>query len=86
MSIFHSKEPSPVPKEAQRRDRKTSCLVLLDFAENYHFIVQDEVQGYHWNKDQCTLHPVVVYYKDENNQLQHISLCVSSDDFVHELH
>ena len=22
------------------------------------------MQGFHWNKDQCTLHPVVIYYKD----------------------
>ena len=44
-----------------------TCIILLDFAENYHFIVQDEVQGYHWNKDQCTLHPVVIYYKNQQN-------------------
>ena len=38
------------------------AIVMLDFAENYAFIVQDEVQGYHWNKSQCTLHPVMLYY------------------------
>ena len=32
---------------------QTSCIVLLDFAENYHFVVQDEVQGYHWNYQHC---------------------------------
>jgi len=31
-----------------------TCLLLLDFAEKYHYIVQDELQGYHWNKEQCT--------------------------------
>ena len=46
----------------------TSCLILLDFAENYHYVVQDEVQGRHWNKEQCTLHPVVLYYKDDKRK------------------
>ena len=46
----------------------TSFLILLDFAENYHYVVQDEVQGRHWNKEQCTLHPVVLYYKDDNSK------------------
>ena len=50
----------------------TSCIILLDFAENYHYIVQDQIQGYgyHWNKDQCTLHLVVIYHKDVDNELQ----------------
>ena len=56
----------------------------MDFAENYHYIVQDEVQGFHWNKDQCTLHPVVIYYKNENSELVHRSLCVISDDLDHD--
>ena len=60
-----------------------TCIILLDFAENYHYIVQDEVQGYHWNKDQCTLHPVVIYYKNEQNELEHISMCILTDDLNH---
>ena len=39
-------------------------IVLGDFAENYKFIVQDEIQGYHWNEQQCTLHPIVIYQKE----------------------
>ena len=38
----------------------------------------------HWNKDQCTLHPVVIYYKNQQNELAHISLCILSDDLAHE--
>ena len=37
--------------------------ILLDFAENYSFIVQDAIQGYHWNNSQATLHAIVVYNK-----------------------
>ena len=28
-------------------------IVLGDFAENYSFVVQDEIQGFHWNTSQC---------------------------------
>ena len=61
----------------------STCIIVLDFAENYRFIVQDEVQGYHWNKDQCTLHPVVIYYRD-GSILKHVSLCFLSDDLQHD--
>ena len=40
------------------------CLILLNFAKNYHYVIQDEIQGYQWNKQQCTLHPVVLYHKN----------------------
>ena len=36
-------------------------LILLNFAENYCFVVQDAVQGCHWNNSQATLYPFVAY-------------------------
>ena len=57
-------------------------IILLDFAENY--IAQDAVQGYHWNNSQATLHPFVVYHKDEEGQkLKVINYCVLSDCLKH---
>ena len=62
----------------------------MDFAENYHYVVLDEIQGYLRNKDQCTAHVVVIYFK-KDDLLHHFSLCIISDDpeqdtcFVHEL-
>ena len=41
------------------------ALILLDFAENYSFIIQGAVQGYHWNNSQATLHLFVLYRKKE---------------------
>lgn len=38
------------------------AVVICDFAENFSFFIQDEVQGYHWNQQQCTIHPFVIYY------------------------
>ena len=67
-------------KEALQDDE---CLVLLDFAENFQFVVQDEVQGYHWCKTYCTLHPAVIYVK-EDGILKHYSFCVISNDIEHD--
>lgn len=36
-------------------------LICLDFSENYAFKIQDAVQSYHWNNNQATLHPYVIY-------------------------
>lgn len=71
------------------RDKKESlpkneALILGDFAENYQFLIQDEIQSYHWSKEYCTLHPVVIYYRGDNEQLEHISLCFISDDNSHD--
>ena len=41
------------------------ALVLGDLAENYQFLIQDKIQSYHWSKEYCKLHPVVVYFKDD---------------------
>ena len=61
----------------------TRCIVLLDFAENYQFIVQDAIQGFHWNKHSSTIHPVVVYYKDDSS-LKSLSFCFIYDDMEHD--
>ena len=63
--------------------KTNECLILADFAENYHFIVQDEVQSCHWSKESCTLHPVVIYALC-NNTLQSFSYCFISDDLEHD--
>ena len=58
------------PKEIVSPDE---AIVLGDFAENYTFVVQDEIQSYHWHKKQCSLHPVIIYYMKE--QLEVFFLC-----------
>lgn len=59
-------------------------LVLMDFAENYSFILQDEAQGYHWTNDSCTLHPVVLYYNHDDDTFLK-SMCFVSDDLIHDV-
>ena len=71
-------------KRNEEIDDKTA-LVLGDFAQNYSLVVQDEILSYHWNNLPCTLHPVVVYYKKDQD-LAHISYCILSDDLDHTIH
>ena len=49
--------------------KQYTCIILMDFAENYSFLVQDAIQGFYWQADQATLHPFAVYYKDEKVHL-----------------
>ncbi|HBS53686.1 MAG TPA: hypothetical protein DD806_06785 [Flavobacterium sp.] len=60
------------------------AIALLDFAENSGFKVQNSAQGFHWNKDTCTIHPVVIYWH-EDGILQHQSLCILSNDMNHDV-
>jgi len=59
-----------------------SIVILMDFAENYSFVVQDAVQGQHWNNSQVTLHPFAIYYK-QGDELKCLSVCVVSDYLQH---
>ena len=45
--------------------------------------MQDEVQSFHWSQQYCTLHPIVLYYQDDD-MLQHQSFCFLSDDLEHD--
>lgn len=60
-------------------------LISCDFAENYTFVLQSEAQGYHWNNKQATIHPFVLYYKNEQNILDHFSFVVISECLIHNL-
>ena len=62
---FIAKSQARYLKEQKEEMDEETCIILLDFAGNCHVIVQDEAQGYHWNKDQCALHPVVICYKNQ---------------------
>lgn len=58
-------------------------VVLLDFAENYSFVVQDEVQSYHWTNAQATIHPSVACHK-EDEAVVHDSFIITSDCLRHD--
>lgn len=58
-------------------------LAICDFAENYSFVLQDEVQSHHWNVQQATIHPFVIYFK-ENMQVKHFSFIIISEELRHD--
>nr|XP_047140235.1 uncharacterized protein LOC124815519 [Hydra vulgaris] len=63
---------------------EVTALFLGDFSENYKFVVQDEVQSFHWKNLQCTLHTVIIYFQKEGI-LKHKIYCVISDDMIHDV-
>ena len=58
------------------------AVIVGDFSENYSFTVQDEIQSFHWDAAQCTIHPFVVYWR-ENDTERHQSFCFVSDETKH---
>ena len=56
-------------------------VAQADFSENYSFVLQDAVQGYHWNNAQATIHPFVVLYRHagEEHRVSLLSLIA----FIH---
>ena len=61
-----------------------TCVKMLDFAENYQYVLQDEILSFHWNNSQCSIHPVVIYYKDMSNFLQEKSFAFISENLKHD--
>ena len=49
-------------KQLKENFKEEECLIFLDFAENYSFMIQYEVKLHHWSCQQATLHNVVVNY------------------------
>ena len=62
----------------------STSIVLADFAEIYSMVVQDAVQGWHWTKQQCTIHPLVLYYKNAQEKLAVQSMVFFSNDLEHD--
>ncbi|XP_015122678.1 uncharacterized protein LOC107045064 [Diachasma alloeum] len=58
-------------------------VVVMDFSENYAFVVQRPAQAFHWNNKQATIFPVVVYYK-ESDELKAVSFTGISDCNKHD--
>lgn len=64
-AFIHSKGSRCLNVLKEELPENEVVVVLSDFAENCQFMIQDEVQGFHWNSSQCTLHPIFIYYKSD---------------------
>ena len=61
-----------------------TCIILMDFAGNYSFLVQDAVQGFYWQNRQATLHPFAMHHNDDVGKLKCHCYCVISDHLLHD--
>ena len=59
-------------------------IVQVDFGQNYSFVVQDAVQGFHWNNSQATIHPFVCQqYDPVKEKVVLRTYMIVSDDMEH---
>ena len=79
---FIAYEQSKYSRELKNNLKEGEFQVQVDFAENYQFIVQNAIPGYHWNNDQATIYNIVIYYKDDQ-LTSHKSLVIISEVLHH---
>ena len=60
-----------------------NIILQGDYAENFSYVVQDEIQSFHWENKQATLHPFVAYHGLAEGTLSHLNICVVSDTTEH---
>lgn len=80
---YIAQQQSKFSRELKDRLGNGEFQVIIDYAENYAFQVQEAVPGFHWNNDQATVYNVVIYYR-ENESTNHRSLVIISDCLLHD--
>lgn len=79
---FIAKQQSSFLNECKATLSEGEVIVIGDFSENYSFVLQDEIQSYHWTSNQATVHPFVIYYK-QDNELKFYNFVVISNCLEH---
>lgn len=70
--------------ESKKNDLlETEVMVMFDFSQNYGYVAQDASQAFHFNNDQCTVFPVILYFKDQGS-IQNRSYVFLSDSNKHD--
>lgn len=81
---FIAERQSLYIKELKSTLSVNEFIVIMDFSENYTFVLQDAAQGFHWNNAQATVHPFGIYFRDPvSNELQCTNLIAISDCLKH---
>ncbi|KAI8514059.1 hypothetical protein Bbelb_083830 [Branchiostoma belcheri] len=81
--VAHANEQYSQLKRLKENLDQHNIVIQMDFAENYKVKSNDEIQSAYWNCDMVTLHPTVVYFKSEDGELQHESICIVFDEMGH---
>ncbi len=74
--------------------QKHDVVLIMDFAENYTCRKQCESQSYHWCQKQITIHPMMAYYYDSDDDgdnvkdlmIQKEAIVMITDDNKHDAH
>ena len=73
---FTAKAQSSYMKELKATMKPLDNVILQgDFAEKFSYVIQDEVQSFHWENKQATLHPFVAYHRLADGTLEHSNIC-----------
>ena len=80
---FIAEQQAAFFQEVKENLEPGTIIVGGNFSENYHFVVQDAAQGYHWANDQVTIHPFIVYHK-LGDELKSLSIAMISDELNHD--
>lgn len=80
---FIAKQQAAFYKKLKMDIAEGECVVQVDFAENYAFVVQEAAPGFHWNNNQATIYTVVIYFNNGNG-MEHKSLVIISDCMSHD--
>lgn len=81
---FIAKKQAEYLTDLKNRLRDDEIIALLDFSENHSFDVQYQIQTYYYNKPQCTIHPICLYYK-ENNEIKNKSIIIIAESTDHNI-
>ena len=80
---FIAYEQAEYSRQLKNDLKEGEFQIILDFAENYAFTVQNAIPGFYWNNDQATIYNIVIYYKDGELAI-HRSLVIISDVLNHD--
>ena len=82
---YVSKSQTCFLKQLKENLKLNECIMQMDFAENFSFIIQDEVQSSYFSENQAILHPFVIYVQSLNGNLLTESKCYCfiSDNLLH---
>jgi hypothetical protein len=66
-------------RELKENLPKQHLILQMDSAVNFSCASMDEIQSAYWNATSVTLHPVVVYYRSDNDNIEHKNFIYVSD-------
>ncbi|XP_065641529.1 uncharacterized protein LOC136073616 [Hydra vulgaris] len=82
---YVSKSQTYYLKQLKENLKANEYIIQMDFAENFSFVIQDEIQASYFSKNQATLHPFIIYTRSLNGNLTLESKCncIISDNLIH---